>query len=479
MSDLLHHIFVLNRPIIFFIYGQVFFVLGLAIALQSWRHSRLTLARSLKWLAAFGFTHGLHEWGDLFIPIQAEYVPKPLVDLLSGLQLILLAVSFVCLFQFGVETLRPLPARQRWLRYLPGAILTLWIFGALGPSLTNTSTEAEWYTVNNILARYGMGFPGALLAAYGLRRQAHLLIAPMQTPHILRTLRLVGLALIGYAILGGLVGPPADFFPANWLNAVNFEQWLHVPVQICRSLLGLTMALAVISSLEVFRQELDRQLHSMEETQMLVTERERIGRELHDSTLQTIYAAGLLLKPLQHDLAEAGATLQTQRVEQSLKLLNQAVADIRGHIGALQPKCSGQSLNAGLRELAETKHLRSLLDIELTVNLSEGRSLSPTQIGHLLTIANEALSNVARHAQASRVHLKAEVIDGRLHLEIKDNGHGLPADIVPGYGLRNMRDRAGMLGGEMMIESQPGHGTTVTVIVPWGEVNGNHTPAAG
>ncbi|MFN8459308.1 MAG: sensor histidine kinase [Anaerolineae bacterium] len=478
MSDLLHHIFVLNRPIIFFIYGQVFFVLGLAIALQSWRHSRLMLARNLKWLAAFGFTHGLHEWGDLFIPIQAEYIPQPLVDLLSGLQLLLLAVSFACLFQFGVETLRPLPARQRWLRYLPGAILALWLFWALGPSL-NSLNIAEWYNLNNVLARYSMGFPGALLAAYGLRRQAHLLIAPMQTPRILRTLRLVGLALAGYAILGGLVVPPADFFPANWLNTVQFELWLQIPVQIFRSLLGLIMALAVISSLEVFRQELDRQLHSMEETQMLITERERIGRELHDSTLQTIYAAGLLLKPLHKDLAETGAASQTQRIQQSLDLLNQAVADIRGHIGALQPKCSGQSLNTGLRELAEAQHLRSLLDIELTVNLPEGRSLSPTQVGHLLTVANEALSNVARHAQASQVQLKAGVIDGRLYLEIKDNGHGLPADYVAGYGLRNMQDRARMLGGEMSVESQPGHGTAVTVTIPWGEVNGSHSPAAG
>lgn len=479
MSDLLHHIFVLNRPIIFFIYGQVFFILGLAIALQSWRHSRLMLARSLKWLAAFGFTHGLHEWGDLFIPIQAEYVPQPLVDLFFGLQLLLLAISYACLFQFGVETLRPLPARQRWLRYLPGAVLAVWIFWALGPSLTNIPTVAEWYTHNNILARYSMGFPGAFLAAYGLRRQAHLLIAPLRTPHILRNLRLVGVALAGYAILGGLVVPPANFFPANWLNTVQFEGWFYIPIQVYRSLLGLMMALGIISSLEVFRQELDRQLHSMEETQMLVTERERIGRELHDNTLQTIYAAGLLLKPLHHDLTETGAALQAQRVQQSLDLLNQTVADIRSHIGALQPKCSSQSLNAGLRELTEAQYLRSLLEIELTVNLPEGRSLSPTQVGHLLTIANEALSNVARHAHASQVQIKASAIDNLLCLEIKDNGHGLTADYVAGYGLRNMQDRARMLGGEMLLESQPGHGTTVTIRIPWGEIHGNHSPAAG
>jgi hypothetical protein len=215
MSDLLRDLFTVNRPIIFFIYGQVFFVLGLAIALQSWRHSRLSLARSLKWLAAFGFTHGLHEWGDLFIPIQAQVMPVAFIELLYGLQLLLLAASFVCLFQFGVETLLPLPGRQRLLRYLPGAVLTLWIFWAFGPSLTHSSNVIEWYRINSIWARYSMGFPGALVAAYGLRRQAHELIAPLQTPHILRTLRMAGLALAGYGLMGGLAVPPADFFPAN------------------------------------------------------------------------------------------------------------------------------------------------------------------------------------------------------------------------------------------------------------------------
>lgn len=476
---LLHDFLAVNRPIIFFIYGQVFFVLGLAIALQYRRHSRLSLARSLKWLAAFGFTHGLHEWGDLFIPIQAQYMPAPIVNLLYALQLLLLAASFACIFQFGVETLRPLPHRQRLLRYLPGAVLTLWLFWALGPSLTHSVDVVYWYTTNDIWARYSIGFPGALLAAYGLRRQAHELIAPLQTPQILRTLQIAGLALAGYGLMGGLVVPPGDFFPANWLNSVGFEQFTLLPVQVFRSLLGLTLTLAMIRAMEVFHDELDRRLRSMEEVQMLITERERIGRELHDSTLQAIYAAGLMLGGIAKELVKTGSPQYTTRLQQSIELLNQAVADIRGYIGALRPQSSSQSLAAGLEELAHAQHLRSLVDINLALNLPEGRALSPTHIGHLLTIANEALSNVARHAHATRVFLSATTKDDWLRLEIKDNGHGLPEDYVLGYGLRNMQDRARLLGGDMALESQPGQGTTVTIEVPWSEVNGSHSPAVG
>ncbi|MCL4302878.1 MAG: sensor histidine kinase [Anaerolineae bacterium] len=479
MSDLLRDFLGVNRPIIFFIYGQVFFVLGLAIASQYWRHSRLRLARSLKWLAAFGFTHGLHEWGDLFIPIQAQYMPTPIVNLLYALQLLLLAASFTCLFQFGVETLRPLPPRQRWIRYLPGLVLVLWLFWALGPSLTRSADVTEWYILNNIWARYSMGFPGALLAAYGLRRQAHELITPLQTPQVLRTLRVAGLALAGYGLLGGLAVPPGDFFPANWFNSVRFEQLTFIPVQVFRGLLGLTLTLAIIRAMEVFHDELDRRIRSMEELQMLVTERERIGRELHDSTLQTIYAAGLLLGGVAKELVKTGSPQNTARLQQSIELLNQAVADIRGYIGALRPQSSSQSLAAGLEELARAQHLRSLVEINLALNLPEGKALSPTQVGHLLTIANEALSNVARHAHATHVLLSATTVDDRLRLEIKDNGHGLPEDYVVGYGLRNMQDRARILGGDMSLESRPGQGTIITIEVPWNEVNGSHSSAAG
>ena len=95
--------FDLNQTIILFVYGQVFFVLGLAITWQSRRHSRLDLARSLGWLGAFGLVHGLHEWGDIFIPIQGEYLSQAWIETLLLLQVCLLAFSFACLFQFGVE----------------------------------------------------------------------------------------------------------------------------------------------------------------------------------------------------------------------------------------------------------------------------------------------------------------------------------------------------------------------------------------
>src|ERR1044071_4562744 len=92
-----------NKQIFLFVYGFGFFILGFAIILQGQRSSRLEVARSLRWLAIFGITHAFNEWGDLFIPIQAQYLDITLVRLLRVLQLVLLAGSFASLFEFGIS----------------------------------------------------------------------------------------------------------------------------------------------------------------------------------------------------------------------------------------------------------------------------------------------------------------------------------------------------------------------------------------
>jgi signal transduction histidine kinase len=468
MLDLLRELFAANRVIILSVYGQVFFLLGVVLALQSWRHSRVVLARHLKWLAAFGLLHGLHEWGDVFIPLQGQYLAEPFIEVLLVLQVLLLAVSFACLFQFGLECLRPFPDGQWWVRYLAGAGLVVWIFIAFGPTSTLLDTGLEWSRLNNILARYSLGFPGALVAAYGLRRQTQKLVAPVEMPHIWQTLRVAGLALAGYSVLSGLVVSPADFFPANWLNSAILEQITLVPVQVYRSILGLILLVAIIRALEVFQIELDRRLSNLEESQVLMAERERIGRELHDGTLQAIYAAGLLLRTSEKELiAQVGPPQSLTRLQQSIALLDEAVSDIRGYIGTLRAQPTGHSLAAGLRDLATAGHLRSLVEVELDLKLPDEQPLTPGQVGHLLAIVNEALSNVIRHAQATQVQLKAELVEDRFHLVITDNGRGLVTDYVVGYGLRNMRERARLLGGEATIESNAGRGITVRVEVPW------------
>jgi hypothetical protein len=221
-----------NRPLVLFVYGLVFFVMGLAIVLQSRRYSRLELARSLSWLAAFGFLHAANEWGDLFIPYQTAYLPESAIHLLRALQLLTLAGSFACLMQFGVDLLRPLPARWQWLRFVPAVVFGVWLIGPFALGFFSASAWRIWEASADVWARYLIGFPGALLAAYSLRRYARERIQPLGLPRIYRMLRIAGLSLVAYAILAGLIVPPAPFFPADTVNSVWIMRTFVVPPQV-------------------------------------------------------------------------------------------------------------------------------------------------------------------------------------------------------------------------------------------------------
>ncbi len=477
MIEALRQFFELNRIIILFIYGLVFFVLGLAIALQSRSYSRLNLARALGWLAAFGLTHGLHEWGDIFIPIQATYLSPPFVRALQILQVILLAVSFTCLLQFGVSTLRPLRGRRRGLVVMPAAMLAAWALWFIALGLRLAPDVEAWLRQGSIFARYLLGFPGGLLSAYGLRHQAMTRIAPLGLPHIVGTLRVAGFALIGYAVFGGLIGPPGDFFPANVLNSETVVATIGVPPPVLRSLVGLIMTIAVIRALEVFDVEVERRIEKMEQAQIVAMERERIGRELHDNVIQGIYSAGLMIESARRQLN--GHSALAPALDRAMVTLNEAISDLRRYIFELRPEERVTDLAEGLRRLAEDARLRSLVEVHLELDLPEGINLPPTRTGHILAITAEALSNVARHSHAHQAQVRAWSEDRHLRLVIQDNGVGFsPGDRTAkqdsgqggGMGLRNMRDRARLLGGELTIESQPGQGTTVRLDVPWEEL---------
>jgi signal transduction histidine kinase len=462
----LRNFFELNDEIVLFVYGQVFFVLGLAIALQTRRHSRLELARSLRWLALFGFSHGFHEWGLLLVPIQAAYLSADVVSYLVILRTILLGISFAALFQFSATLLRD---KWPWLRPVPAAILTLWIV-ALTILGLGAADLGQWEQVASVWARYFIAMPGALLAAWGLRVQAEQQIKPLQLDHIYNVLRWAGVALAAYAVFAGLIGPYAEFFPANRINQSLLVEYLGVPIQVFRSLIGLILSITIIRALEVFDVETDRLIEQMEVEQSLSAERERIGRELHDGAIQRVYTAGLIIESARSKIEDD--TVIGQRLDRAMNALNEAIDGLRAYMTGLRAAPAPLSLADGLRERANDPQLKALFDVRLDLQLPESAGLDPAQTTHVLAIVGEALSNVARHAQATRAYVRARRANGHLLLVIEDDGSGFDGSETEsnaGYGLRNMRDRARLLDGDLSIESAPGRGTRVTLEVPWGE----------
>jgi signal transduction histidine kinase len=456
-----------NKEIVLFVYGLGFFILGLAIILQVEQSSRLELARSLRWLAAFGITHALNEWGELFIPIQAEHLQGTTVRLLFVLRLILLAVSFACLFEFGVSVLRPFN-QAGWLRGVPAVLLATWGFFTFFVMLPLATDLTIWHHTANALARYFIGFPGGMLAAYGLRYHAIKRIKPLNVPVIFGTLQIAGISLGIYAILGGLITPQVNFFPGNILNTTNFEQLFGIPTIIFRTLISLVIAVSVIRSLEVFTLETQRKIEELEQQQIINTEHEKLARELHDGAIQKVYTAGLLVESaarLTDPKTELGI-----RLERAVVVLNDSIADLRHNLAELHHSdalITGETFSQMLHHLSEDPHYNTLVNISLDLKLPDEKTLSPVRARHAFAIVNEAMANIVRHANARNVIIQAHDLGERLRVLVKDDGRGLASNAQPGYGLRNMRDRSRLLNGELHFSDPSVKGTAITLEIPW------------
>jgi|SRR5215211_2937999 len=463
----IHDFFALNRELILFVYGLAFFILGFAILLQVQQSSRLELARSLRWLAAFGITHAFNEWGDLFIPIQAQYLSSTMIRLLLVLQLVLLAASFACLFQFGISVLSPFHL-TRWLNGIPTAMFALWIFVTFFVLLPFQPDIEKWHHAANAFARYFIGFPGGLLAAYGLRLHALKRIQPLNVPIIFSTLRIAGISLGVYAVLGGLIPPPVTFFPGDILNVQTFERTTGIPPIIFRTLTAIVIAVAMIRSLEIFTLETQRKIEELEQQHIINAEQERLARELHDGAIQKVYTAGLLVESAAR-LTETKSELGS-RLERAVVVLNDAIADLRHNLAELHHTdvvSSEEMLAQMLLKLSQDPHYNTLVNLSLDLKLPEEKILSPVRTRHVFAIINEAMANIVRHANARHVSILAQDLGERLQVLIKDDGIGIPPNAQSGYGLRNMRDRSRLLNGDLRFSEPSGKGTTITLEIPW------------
>jgi len=195
-------------------------------------------------------------------------------------------------------------------------------------------------------------------------------------------------------------------------------------------------------------------------------ERQRLARELHDSVSQALYGISLgthtALEALESDPGEAIAPL-----EYVITLAEVGLAEMRALIFELRP----ESLATEGAIAALTKQvavLRSRYKLTVDAQLGEEPALSLERKQALYRIAQEALHNIVKHARASTVLLRLNRQDGKLILEVCDDGKGFdPTGPFPGHlGLHSIQERAAWLGGTCSIESAPAQGTCLRVHIP-------------
>ena len=204
----------------------------------------------------------------------------------------------------------------------------------------------------------------------------------------------------------------------------------------------------------------------------VLEERQRFGMDLHDGVIQSIYAVGLMLESIAHQVGTRPDEAR-QGIEEAINSLNTAIRDIRNYILDLRPQhFQGRNIVQGVEELARALRANTFMDVFTEITDVDSNAIDPEQTVEVLHIAQEALQNVQKHAQASEVNISLSAQNGTLILEILDNGISITPTSLQrslGNGLANMQERAASLRGDIIIGPSLDGGTRVCLTIPLDE----------
>jgi signal transduction histidine kinase len=223
-----------------------------------------------------------------------------------------------------------------------------------------------------------------------------------------------------------------------------------------------------LQALKVFQIETSNWVEEMERAQALAADRERIGRELHDGIIQSIYAAGLILEDVRHAVENEPGRARSQ-LDRAMSSLNHTIQDIRSYIFDLRRDGTIKDIESSIARLIKDFRVNTLIEVDFCVEGKDRPTLGPDGVQNICQIAREAMTNVARHAQANHVDVLLRYGEHQLTLRIADNGVGFSSSGVDGAGrgLKNMRERAQLLEGALVVEGSPNDGVTMALTVPY------------
>jgi len=196
----------------------------------------------------------------------------------------------------------------------------------------------------------------------------------------------------------------------------------------------------------------------------LMEERERIAKELHDGIIQSLFAVGM---GLQGTALMARSPDVTDRIENAVDELDKVIRDLRNYIFGLRPGIlADRQLDQALRVLGEEMQARSGATVAVEIDAAVAATLSGRS-AEIIQLTREALSNVARHSQATRASLRLARRGSKAVLLVEDNGVGFDTGAdSKGFGMANMQARAAGLGGSLEVKSETGKGTTLRITFP-------------
>jgi signal transduction histidine kinase len=314
--------------------------------------------------------------------------------------------------------------------------------------------------------------------------------------------------LPGWAIWGGLIALTADSllligvffplifsrFPIRWATGITIfqtlafyslyiwlypsEQWFLMLMIILGLLIASTVMGAFISSIIIQSTERQRlideltrsraNLMRVEREAGRLNERQRLARDIHDTLAQ--HFTSIIMHLAAARLGES-ASLGTH-VGQAEQTAREGLDEARRMIWDKNPEqLEGASLVENIEGTAARWSAENSVHVGMAVTGSPQR-LDPSMDLALLRISQEALHNIKKHASARNVNITLSYMPDALALDVADDGQGFDAarSNRRGFGLTSMRERAEELGGELTIESEPGKGTKIAVLIPLPEM---------
>ena len=493
----------MNIPLIipvYFLYGLAFFSMGLLVALEGGRSSDIRLRKALRPLAGFGILHAIHEWIEMFALMG--HIENN--SFLWAIKLSILAFSFISLAAFGSFLLANTEITRRIILLIPIGLETIWVFGLY--YFLGRYTDVVLWEVVDAWTRYTLAIPSALLASIGLVAQQ-------------RAFRRSGLVRFGrdalwaavafgwYGLFGQLFTHATPIFPSTILNEELFAELFGFPIQFFRALMAAGASVFVIRFLRAFQAETEAKIAQLQQEQLQESqkresqrgelfrrivaaqesERQRIARDLHDETGQSLTAIGMGLRGLSSKLKtrnqDSLGTLQKLEslTADSLKELQRLISDLRpSHLDDL-------GLSAALRWYTNRIHEDTSINIRVDFLGDEQEMEDATRIT-IFRIIQESLNNIIKHSQADHVNIHLQYEQKKVRINVRDNGVGFDLETVklersrrPSLGLAGMEERAVLLGGTMSIQSRPGYGTEIEAVIPYHkkEVKDDHTSIIG
>jgi signal transduction histidine kinase len=227
---------------------------------------------------------------------------------------------------------------------------------------------------------------------------------------------------------------------------------------------GVSNDLRLVSTIAVLKSEVEQRRRL--EVQLLTaveTERQRIGQDLHDDLCQRLSAIALLSGSLAKEVSALDEKLGG-KLAKIPSLVTATIGSCRNLARGLHPlTLTSTGLPAALEELASTVPA----NVRFHWPHSERIDFEPMLALHLYRIAEEAVTNAVKHAGAKTITIGLAILAGRPVLEIADDGKGIGQKRkTDGMGLRNMRYRANVIGGEFTVEAREGGGTCVRCTLP-------------